>query len=105
MPFGSRPGIASECPRTCAPTSFAFAFATALDRRERLCQNIDLFDPCQPFCFPSFPGGKPADRIFREIAAAPILKERPALPEPISAREDFSPGLAMVFVLWVFNQG
>src|ERR1700761_5432087 len=45
--FGSRSGLATGCPRTCAPTSFAFAFATAFDRRERLCQNTVCFVSCQ----------------------------------------------------------
>ena len=48
--FGSRSGLATGCPRTCAPTSFA----TASDRRERLCQFTESFDLLSTFVFLPF---------------------------------------------------
>ena len=48
--FGSRSGLATGCPRTCAPTSFA----TAFDRRERLCQFTESFNLLSTFIFLPF---------------------------------------------------
>ena len=49
-PLGSRSGLATGCPRTCAPTSFT----TAFDRRERLCQFTESFDLLSTFIFLPF---------------------------------------------------
>ena len=99
--FGSRSGLATGCPRTCTPTSFA----TAFDRRERLCQYTVYFRFLSIFislcCFREIRlTGYSGKSLLRQFSKSDQLSL-----EPISARKDFSLGLAMVCSLRDSLQG
>jgi len=105
--LGSRSGLATECPRTYAPTA-SVAFATDYDRRERLCQNIRCSRSRQAPIFQArFNAHCGSNRLagILEMLVRQFSKNHQQLLKPISACEDFSSGLAMVMFSAGFPTG